>query len=144
MAADRAQHVAEVIAPALAAGRDVVCDRFVGSSLAYQGYGRGLDARRGRGALSAFATDGLEPDLVVLLDVDRRWRPRRLGRRARSVRGGRRRLPRSGWRTATGRSAAADPDRWVVVDGGGTVDEVEPARSRDVGRRAAATAPMSR
>ncbi|MDQ6698066.1 MAG: dTMP kinase, partial [Actinomycetota bacterium] len=68
MAADRAQHVAEVIGPALAASEDVVCDRFVGSSLAYQGYGRGLgvdDVRR----LSAFATSGVEPDLVILLDV---------------------------------------------------------------------------
>src|SRR5439155_12420371 len=68
MAAARAQHVAEVIEPALAAGRDVVTDRFAGSSLAYQGHGRGLpvaDVAR----ISAFATHGTEPDVVVLLDV---------------------------------------------------------------------------
>ena len=69
MAADRAQHVAEVIGPALDAGRHVVTDRFAGSSLAYQGYGRGLAARRGRASCRAWATDGLWPDLVVLLEV---------------------------------------------------------------------------
>jgi len=68
MAADRAQHVDEMIRPALEQGRDVVCDRYVGSSLAYQGAGRelGVDAVA---ALSAFAIDGVEPDVVLLLDV---------------------------------------------------------------------------
>jgi dTMP kinase len=67
MAADRAQHVIEVIGPALAAGRDVVCDRFSGSTLAYQGYGRGLDVESIRRVLDV-ATGGLEPDLTILLD----------------------------------------------------------------------------
>src|SRR5438874_6017658 len=67
MAADRAQHVAEVIEPALAAGKDVVTDRYVPSSLAYQGYGRGLDVEELR-LLSATA-GAPDPDLVVFLDV---------------------------------------------------------------------------
>lgn len=69
MAADRAEHVADVVRPALARGAWVVSDRHVPSSLVYQGVVRelGVDAVA---ALSAFATDGLVPDLVILLDVD--------------------------------------------------------------------------
>ncbi|MGL3808088.1 dTMP kinase [Paeniglutamicibacter sp. R2-26] len=67
-AAARAAHVEQVIRPALAAGTMVVCDRFVDSSLAYQGVGRALgeDAVR---SINDFATGGLAPDLTVLLDV---------------------------------------------------------------------------
>jgi dTMP kinase len=67
-AADRAQHVHEVIAPALAAGRIVVCDRFADSTLAYQGFGRGLDFALIR-RLNNEATGGLKPDLTLLLDL---------------------------------------------------------------------------
>lgn len=123
MAADRAQHVAEVVRPALAAGRHVVCDRYIGSTLAYQGHGRGLpldDLRR----ISAWASGDLWPDLNVLLDV-----PPHVAR-ARTA-GAPDRLEAAGdafhARVAAGyRSlAAADPVRWVVVDGGGPADRVE-------------------
>lgn len=66
-AADRAQHLAEVIEPALREGRDVVCDRYSGSTLAYQGYGRGLELATVRRVLEV-ATGGREPDLTLLLD----------------------------------------------------------------------------
>jgi dTMP kinase len=124
MAADRAQHVAEVIRPELAAGRHVVTDRYAGSSLAYQGFGRGLpvdDVRR----LSDWASAGLWPDLTVLLDVP-------LDEAASRQAGGRpdrleaagdefHRRVTEGFRTL----AAEDRDRWVVVDGTLGIDEVE-------------------
>jgi dTMP kinase len=121
MAAARAQHVAEVIAPALAAGRDVVTDRYAHSSLAYQGFGRGLDTGEVR-ALSDFATDGLWPDLVVLLDVPEDVAAGRLGDLDRFEAAGadfHRRVV-AGFRAL----AAEEPDRWVVVPGVGSVDEV--------------------
>ena len=68
MAADRAQHVAEVIAPALEAGDWVVTDRYSASTLAYQGFGRGLD-RRALEGLVEWATGGIRPDLTVLFDL---------------------------------------------------------------------------
>jgi len=66
--AQRAQHVAEVIRPALAAGRIVVCDRHRDSTICYQGYGSGLDVEEMR-SLQDLATRGLLPDLTILLDV---------------------------------------------------------------------------
>lgn len=67
MAADRAEHVDRTIEPALAAGRDVVCDRFSGSTIAYQGYGRGVALDELRSVLEV-AARGLEPDVTILLD----------------------------------------------------------------------------
>lgn len=66
--AARAEHIAETIAPALAAGQIVLCDRFVDSTLAYQGYGRGLELERLE-RICALATGGLSPDVTLLLDV---------------------------------------------------------------------------
>lgn len=68
-AAARGEHAAQVIRPALEAGTVVICDRYLDSSVAYQGYGRGLGADYVRG-LSLWATRDLVPDLTVLLDVD--------------------------------------------------------------------------
>ncbi|PTL36358.1 dTMP kinase [Candidatus Methylomirabilis limnetica] len=69
--ASRAQLVREVIAPALARGTVVLCDRFTDSTLAYQGVGRGIDCNLIQ-RLSRFSTDGLIPDLTILLDLDPR------------------------------------------------------------------------
>ena len=67
--ADRAQHTAEVILPALEEGRIVLCDRYNDSTMAYQGYGRGLDLTETR-RMCAHSSFGLQPDLTFLLDVD--------------------------------------------------------------------------
>jgi dTMP kinase len=118
MAAARAEHVAAVIRPALDSGADVISDRYVPSSLAYQGYGRGLDVDTLRD-ISVWATGGLDPDLVFLLVSD----VARVGAVAD-------RLEREGVefhdRVAGGYAAlaAADPSRWRIVDGNGTIDEV--------------------
>jgi len=120
MAADRAQHVAEVVRPALARGAWVVSDRHVPSSLAYQGAARalGVDALE---ELSAWATDGLRPDLVIVLDVPddvaagRRSAGDRMEREAEAFHAQVR---------AAYRSLAADRG-WVVVDGSGDQDTVE-------------------
>jgi dTMP kinase len=124
MAAARAQHVEQVVAPALAAGRDVVSDRFVASSIAYQGHGRGLGAKEVT-EVNRFATDGLRPDLVVLVVLEAPLAADRLGDD-----GDRDRIERAGDDLqavvvdAYRGMAVADPDRWVVVDGSGSIEEV--------------------
>jgi dTMP kinase len=116
MAADRAEHVELVVAPDLGAGQWVVSDRFSGSTLAYQGYGRGLDVA-GLSDLVAWATDGLVPDLSVLIDVPvevaqarvAQTNPDRLERLG----------PAFAQRVRDGflALAAGDPEHWVVMDG---------------------------
>lgn len=132
MAAARAQHVAEVIEPTLAGGRDVVSDRFLDSSVAYQGHGRGLDPDEIL-RLSLWATVGLQPDLVVLLDVPDAVAADRVGAardRMEAAGANFHRVVGDAFRAM----AAAEPARWVVVDGTGTVDAVTArvmARVRD-------------
>ncbi|MDP6159574.1 MAG: dTMP kinase [Acidimicrobiales bacterium] len=126
MAAARAQHVDLVVAPALAAGRDVVSDRYVASSIAYQGHGRGLGAGS-VAEVNEFATGGLAPDLVVLIEVAAPVAGSRLGE---DREGELDRIEQAGddlqgvVADAYRAMAIADPDRWVIIDGDGTVDEV--------------------
>jgi dTMP kinase len=120
LAADRAQEVVDVIRPALARGADVVSDRYVPSSLAYQGVGRGLGVDAVE-ELNRWATAGLDPDLVVVLDVDEE-----VARSRRAEPGDR--LERAGVRFHTAvrdayRTLAADRG-WVVVDGDADVSSV--------------------
>jgi dTMP kinase len=131
VAADRAQHVSTVIRPALEAGRDVVSDRYAGSSLAYQGYGRQLPLRDIRW-LSDWASDGLWPDLVIVLDVPIEEASGRL----RIAGATPDRLESEGIdfhsRVAAGfRELVATERTWVLIDGRGSVDEVF-ARVEDV------------
>ncbi|HET8630294.1 MAG TPA: dTMP kinase [Thermomicrobiales bacterium] len=114
--AARAQHVREVIEPALGRGEVVVCDRFAGATYAYQGYGRGLPLDELR-RLQGFAAEALAPDLTILLDL-----PADAGLARRRVAGEVNRLDaadlafhrrvREGYRAL----AAADPATWVVLD----------------------------
>ncbi|MDC0336573.1 dTMP kinase [Pseudodesulfovibrio sp.] len=67
--ADRAQHIAQIIRPALEDGKIVLCDRFADSTVVYQGYGRGLDTTVLK-QLNEVAVDGLWPDLTIVLDID--------------------------------------------------------------------------
>jgi dTMP kinase len=114
-AAARAQHVIERIEPALAAGRDVLCDRFAASSLAYQGYGRGLDPQWVH-EVNTRATGGLVPDRTVLLDL-----PSRAGLARVAERGAADRLERADAafheRVREGfLTEAARQPGWIVVD----------------------------
>jgi dTMP kinase len=127
MTADRAEHVARVIEPALAVGSWVVTDRFSASTIAYQGYGRGLDIPA-LTDLVAWATEGLAADLSVLVDVRVEVAAARLA--AAGDRGGADRLERLGPGFATRvrngflAQVAADPEGWIVVDGEWEVEQL--------------------
>ena len=122
-AADRAQHLDEVVRPALAAGRSVVSDRSVYSTLAYQGYGRELDVDDVR-RLNEWATGGLWPELIVLVDTPADVIAERMSRRHLD------RFEAAGAdfheRVIDGfrQMAAADPDRWVTVSAVGSIEDV--------------------
>jgi dTMP kinase len=119
MAADRAEHVALVLEPALAAGEWVVTDRYAGSTIAYQGYGQGLDLVA-LGEMVRWATAGLASDLSILVDVSVEVAAARLAAGGRAGADRMERLgPEFARRVREGFLAqvAADPAHWVVVDG---------------------------
>jgi len=123
--ASRAQLISERIRPSLAAGRIVLCDRYADSTMAYQGYGRGLDLGM-LAALTEIATGGLRPDLTLLLDLDvsaglsrRRIRGEEMNRLDLEAVAFHERV-RAGYRLL----ADADPDRWVRIPADRSVDLV--------------------
>ncbi len=124
-AADRAHHVATVVRPALERGEVVVTDRYLDSSVAYQGIGRGLGAEAVE-QLSLWATEGLLPTLTVLLDIDPvAGRARLTGEPDRLERAGDEFHRRT--RQAFLDRAAADPGRWLVLDAARPADELTAA-----------------
>ncbi len=131
-ATDRAHHVHSLVRPALERGAVVITDRYLDSSVAYQGNGRDLGADEVE-QLSLWATGGLLPQLTVLLDLDPLIGLTRLT-------GDPDRLERAGddfhrrIRHAFLERAAVDPGRWLVVDASRTVDEIQ----AEVRRRVAA------
>jgi len=132
--AARAQIVSELIRPALAEGKIVLCDRYADSTMAYQGYGLGLD-REALRAITQFATDGLVPDVTFYIDV-----PVQVGL-ARRHRGETNRLDqkaaeyhqrvREGFRQLV----QAEPHRWIVIDGTQAIDDVQQEIRKELERR---------
>ncbi len=122
--AARAQIVAEVIKPALAAGKIVLCDRYADSTMAYQGYGLGLDLESLQ-AITRFATGGLVPGLTFYVDV-----PVKVGI-ARKLNDEVNRLDQKEIayhekvRAGFLQMARAEPSRWVVIDGARSVESVQ-------------------
>jgi dTMP kinase len=121
--ASRAAHVAGVVLPALERGETVLCDRYADSTLAYQGYGRGLDLVALR-VMNDRATRGLVPDLTVVLDTDAATGL------SRATRHGADRLEseqiefHEAVRTGFLALAACEPERFVVIDVGGVPGDV--------------------
>jgi dTMP kinase len=119
--ASRAQHVERLIRPALEAGRWVLCDRFADSTLAYQGYGRGFGLEQ-LAEVNQFATDGLTPNLTVLLDVRPQTSRARLHSRSAALAAGPDRIERESdafharLRDGFLALAAREPARFLVVD----------------------------
>jgi len=140
-AAARAQHVAEVVKPALAAGHIVLCDRFTDATIAYQGYGRRLDQQVIDG-LNHLAIDGVRPDVTVLLDCPVEVGLARAMARINSSHGAREerfeleamefhQRVRDGYLQL----AASEPDRFVIVDGAAGVEETAVAIEAAVVKR---------
>lgn len=135
-AASRAQLVSEIIRPALVAGKLVICDRYIDSTFAYQGYGRGLDQDMLK-ALTSIATGDLWPDLTLLLDVEvSTGLARRLSEGEEMNRLD---LEESAFhervRRGYHRLAQSQPDRWEVVDAGREVDAIQADVRRIVSSR---------
>ncbi|WP_337876707.1 dTMP kinase [Elioraea sp.] len=127
--ASRAQLVEEVIRPHLTRGGLVICDRFYDSTLAYQGYGHGLDLDILR-TIIAFATDGLRPNLTIYLDIaPEDGLQRRLSALAQGEEWNRlddmemafHRRVREGYH----KLIAAEPDRWVCINGAQPMERVQ-------------------
>ncbi|MBR9866451.1 MAG: dTMP kinase [Oceanospirillales bacterium] len=123
--AARAQHLARVIRPTLAEGRWVLCDRFTDATFAYQGGGRGL-SKEMISQLEAMVQRGLQPDLTILLDL-----PVEIGLARASQRGDLDRFENERVaffdqvRIAYLERAAADPERFAVIDASGTLEQVQ-------------------
>lgn len=129
-AADRAQHVREVIEPALSSGRIVLSDRFYDATTAYQGYGRGFDLELVE-RLNALATDGLKPDLTLLFDLEVETALARIARRSReAAKNVADRLDREPHefhqrvRRGYHEIAAREPDRFRIIPASGTPEEI--------------------
>ena len=134
MAADRAQHLDELVTPALQRGQHVVSDRSAYSSLAYQGYGRQLDLAMLK-QFNSWAINNRWPDLVVYIDVPldillERLKKRELDRFEREDRSFFERIARG-----FNEMAKAEPDRWLIVDGTPPKDELAGTILREVTSR---------
>jgi dTMP kinase len=134
MAADRAQHIQQVVLPAIESGRHVVSDRSVYSSLAYQGYGRELDLESLR-HFNSWAIQDVWPDLVVFIDVPldallERLKKRELDRFEREDRSFFERVLRG-----FHEMAQQEPSRWVIIDGSPPKDELEVTIRRLIAER---------
>lgn len=131
--AARAQHIAEVIAPALERGETVLCDRFAGATFAYQGYGRGLPLDELQ-RLQTFAAGALVPDLTLLFDL-----PVEVGLARRQAAGDVNRLDAAGLdfhrRVRDGYLALADADRarWERIDAAAPLDAVTARTTAAIG-----------
>jgi len=130
--ADRAQHVQEVILPAIDGGKIVLCDRYTDSTLAYQGYGRGIDLDLLR-QLNQFANRGVKPDLTLLLDCPVELGLSRTAQRqsnAGSARGREDRFEREKMefhekvRAGFLAMARAEPERFRVIDAARPMEQV--------------------
>lgn len=122
LAAARAQHVEELIVPTLRSGKSIVCDRFSGSTIAYQGYGRGLPIEDVVVA-SEIATQGLQADMTILLDLPFELSLERRGMIPDRIEAAGEEFHVrvfEGFRAI----AKADPEHWEIVDGSRPVDEV--------------------
>lgn len=140
-AASRRQHTTEIIQPSLRRGEVVLCDRYADSTLAYQGFGRVIDLDRLR-ALNDWATESLKPHLTLLFDLPeesglRRARSRNAGApqdegrfEAEDLRFHRR--VREGYLSMAG----AEPGRFAIIDGDGSVDEIFHRTLETLNRRA--------